>query len=48
MKLVRAFRTRYKEHMRAVNPKNLARLQNNDMSKKSALLKHDVDIHDME
>ena len=35
-----AFRTRCKEHMRDVNPKNLARLENNDISNKSALVKH--------
>ena len=36
----RAFRTRCKEHMRDVNPKNLARLENNDINNKSALVKH--------
>ena len=33
-------RTRCKEHMRDVNPKNLARLENNDMNNISALVKH--------
>ena len=36
----RVFRTRFKEHMRDVNPKNLAQLENNDMNSKSALVKH--------
>ena len=36
----RAFRTRCKEHIRDVNPKNLARLENNDINNKSALVKH--------
>ena len=36
----RAFRTRRKEHMRDVNPKNLARLENNDTNNKSALVIH--------
>ena len=37
----RAFRTRCKERMRDVNPiKNLARLENNDINNKSALVKH--------
>ena len=36
----RAFCTRCKEHMRDVNPKNLARLENNDINNKSALVKH--------
>ena len=36
----RAFWTRCKEYMHDVNPKNLARLENNDMNKKSALVKH--------
>ena len=35
-----AFCTRCKEHMRDVNLKNLARLENNDMNNKSALVKH--------
>ena len=39
-KTVRTFRTRCKEHMRDVNPKNLARLENNDINNKSALVKH--------
>ena len=34
----RTFRTRCKEHMRDVNPKNLAYLENNAMSNISALL----------
>ena len=36
----RAFLTRCKEHMRDVNSKNLARLENNDINNKSALVKH--------
>ena len=36
----KAFCTRCKEHMRDVNPKNLARLENDDMNNKSALVKH--------
>ena len=36
----KAFCTRHKEHMRDVNPKNLARLENNDMNNKSAPVKH--------
>ena len=36
----RVFRTRCKEHMRNVNSKNLARLENNDMNNKSGLVKH--------
>ena len=36
----RAFRTRCKEYMRDVNPKNLARLENNNINNKSALVKH--------
>ena len=36
----RAFRIRCKENMRDVNPKNLARLENNDINNKSALVKH--------
>ena len=39
-KIGRAFRTRCKKHMRDVNPKNLARSENNDMNNKSALVKH--------
>ena len=35
-----AFCTRCKEHVRDVNPKNLARLENNDTNNKSALVKH--------
>ena len=36
-----AFCTRCKEHMRDVNTKNLARLENNDeINNKSALMKH--------
>ena len=35
-----AFCTRCKEHMRGVNPKNLARLENNNINNKSALVKH--------
>ena len=34
------FRTRCKEHMRDANPKNSARLENNDVNNKSALVKH--------
>ena len=36
----RAFCTRFKEHMRDVNSKNLAQLENNDINNKSALMKH--------
>ena len=36
----RAFRTRCKEHMRDVYPKNLARSENNDINNKFALVKH--------
>ena len=36
----RAFLTRCKEHMQDVNSKNLARLDNNDINNKSALVKH--------
>ena len=36
----RAFRTRCKEHIRHVNPKNLAQLENNDINNKSAVVKH--------